>query len=122
MNAISGGSSLPLHTIPYQTTLVDVFFPGFTFISASAQKLLAGDLNGFTRFLCACGVIILFARYAISYVSSVVRNHFSPTPPPGAGKLDRQIAKATNEEDGPVACKPRFKEVFEMYDFALRHR
>jgi hypothetical protein len=39
MNAISGGSSLPLSTIPYQTTLVDVFFPGFSFISVSAQQL-----------------------------------------------------------------------------------
>jgi hypothetical protein len=44
-----------------------------------------------------------------------------PTPPPGAHKLDDQLAKATNEEDGLVACKPRFKKVFEMYDSALTH-
>jgi chaperone BCS1 len=44
-----------------------------------------------------------------------------PTPPPGAHKLDNQLAKATNEEDGLVACKPRFKKVFEMYDSALTH-
>lgn len=77
MNAVGGDSSLPLHNIPYQTSLVDIFFPGFSFISASAQHLLAGDLNGLTRLLCACGIFVLFARYACNHMSSVVRNYFS---------------------------------------------
>ncbi|KAL2811827.1 BCS1 N terminal-domain-containing protein, partial [Aspergillus cavernicola] len=65
--------------IPYQASLVDIFFPGFSFISTSAQQLLAGNLNGFTRLLCACGIFVLFARYAFNYISDVVRNYFTST-------------------------------------------
>lgn len=82
MNAISGGGSLPFHNMPYQASLVDIFFPGFSFISTSAQQLLAGDLNSFTRLLCACGILVLFVRYAFNYISGVVRNYFSSHPRP----------------------------------------
>ncbi|KAI3067539.1 hypothetical protein CBS147339_8494 [Penicillium roqueforti] len=43
MNAISGGGA--------QMSLIDVLFPGFSMASASAQQLLAGNLDSYTRLL-----------------------------------------------------------------------
>ncbi|OJD26081.1 hypothetical protein ACJ73_02542 [Blastomyces percursus] len=41
MNSFNSAGSLPIHTAASQISIVDVFFPGFTGISASVQQLLA---------------------------------------------------------------------------------
>jgi chaperone BCS1 len=72
MNGISGGGSSP-----FQVSLLDVFFPGLSMASASAQQLLAGNLDSYTRLLCTLGMIVLFTRYAVRYVGELVRSYFS---------------------------------------------
>jgi chaperone BCS1 len=76
MNAINGGSSYSFNS-PSQISLVDVLFPGFSVISASAQQLLAGNLDSYTRLLCTLGMFVLFARYTVRYVWELVRSYFS---------------------------------------------
>ena len=84
MNAINGGSSYSFNS-PSQTSLVDVFFPGFSVISASAQQLLAGNLDSYTRVLCTLGMFVLFARYTVRYVWELVRSYFSSYASRGGG-------------------------------------
>lgn len=72
MNAISGSSSSP-----FQVSLGDVFFPGFSLVSATAQQLLAGNMDSYTRLLCTFGVFVLFTRYAVRYIWEIVRSYFS---------------------------------------------
>lgn len=72
MNGISGSGSSPL-----QMSLGDVFFPGFSMVSASTQQLLAGNMDSYTRLLCTFGMFVLFARYAVRYVWEIVRSYFS---------------------------------------------
>lgn len=73
MNPINGGGSSP-----FQMSLIDVIFPGFGMVTASARQLLAGDPDSYTRLLCTFGMFILFARYAVRYVWEIVRSYFSP--------------------------------------------
>lgn len=74
MNAVNGGGS---YHSPSQMSLIDVIFPGFSMVSASAQQLLAGNLDSYTRLLCTLGMFVLFARYAVRYVGELVRSYFS---------------------------------------------
>ena len=74
MNAINGGSS---YHNPSQMSLLDIFFPGLSMVSASAQQLFAGNLDSYTRLLCTVGMFVLFTRYAIRYVWELVRSYFS---------------------------------------------
>ncbi|KAJ5695362.1 P-loop containing nucleoside triphosphate hydrolase protein [Penicillium solitum] len=74
MDAINGGGSSP-----FQMSLIDVIFPGFSMVTASARQLLAGDPDSYTRLLCAFGMFILFARYAVRYVWEIVRSYFTST-------------------------------------------
>ncbi|KAI2749404.1 hypothetical protein DTO013F2_5465 [Penicillium roqueforti] len=46
MDAINGGGSSP-----FQMSLIDVIFPGFSMVTASAHQLLAGDPDSYTRLL-----------------------------------------------------------------------
>ncbi|EDN04866.1 predicted protein [Histoplasma mississippiense (nom. inval.)] len=61
MNAFNSAGSLPIHTAASQISIVDVFFPGFTGISASIQQLLASDLNSYAHLLCFCGMLLFLA-------------------------------------------------------------
>ena len=63
MNGISGSGSSPL-----QMSLSDVFFPGFSMVSASTQQLLASNIDSYTRLLCTFGMFVLFARYTVRYI------------------------------------------------------
>lgn len=56
---------------------MDVLFPGFSMASASAQQLLAGNLDSYTRLLCTIGMLVLFIRYTVRYIGELVRNYFS---------------------------------------------
>ncbi|KXL49183.1 hypothetical protein M433DRAFT_548230 [Acidomyces richmondensis BFW] len=76
MNAITGGGS---NHSPPQMSLMDVLFPGFSMISASANQLLAGNVDSYTRLLCTFGMFVLFARYAVRYVWEIVRSYFTST-------------------------------------------
>lgn len=58
-------------------SLMDVLFPGFSMASASAQQLLAGNLDSYTRLLCTIGMLVLFIRYTVRYIGELVRNYFS---------------------------------------------
>ena len=73
MNAISGDGSYG----PSQISLIDLLFPGFSGVSVSAQQLLAGNMDSFTRLFCTLGMLVLFTRYALRYVWDLVRSYFS---------------------------------------------
>ena len=74
MSAIDGGVN---YHNPPQMSLMDILFPGLGVVSASAQQLLAGNMNSYTRLLCTLGMFILFARYTVRYVWELVRSYFS---------------------------------------------
>ncbi|KAJ5998010.1 hypothetical protein N7522_009670 [Penicillium canescens] len=76
MNAIDGDGSYQSLS---QMSLLDVFFPGLSMASASAQQLLAGNLDSYTRLLCTLGMVVLFTRYAVRYVRELVRSYFTST-------------------------------------------
>ncbi|KAJ6096610.1 P-loop containing nucleoside triphosphate hydrolase protein [Penicillium sp. IBT 16267x] len=78
MNAVNRGSSYSINS-PSQASLVDVFFPGFSVISASAQQLLTGNLDSYSRLLCTFGMFVLFVRYAVRYIWEIVRSYFTST-------------------------------------------
>lgn len=74
MNSINGGA---MYHSPSQMSLIDVLFPGLSSVSVSAQQLLAGNLDSYTRLFCSLGIFVLFARYAVRYVWDIVRSYFS---------------------------------------------
>lgn len=74
MNGVGGGGSYQSLS---QMSLLDVFFPGLSMASASAQQLLAGNLDSYTRLLCTLGMLVLFTRYAVRYVGELVKSYFS---------------------------------------------
>lgn len=69
-------NSLPIHPHPYQFSIIDVFFPGFSRVAGVSQQLLAGDVNNYARLLVAFGVFIFVAKYAYRHVVRVVHEHF----------------------------------------------
>ena len=73
MNAINGGT----YHSPPQVSLIDIIFPGLGVVSSSAQHLLAGNLDGYTRLFCTLGMLVLFGRYMVRYVGEVVRSYFT---------------------------------------------
>jgi chaperone BCS1 len=74
MNAFGEGDSYHSHS---QVSLIDILFPGFNLVSASARQLLAGNLDSYTRLLCILGMLVLFTRYAVRYIGELVRSYFS---------------------------------------------
>ncbi|QSS60802.1 hypothetical protein I7I51_05605 [Histoplasma capsulatum] len=79
MNAFNGAGSLPIHTAPSQISIMDVFFPGFTGISASMQQLLAGNLNSYAHLVCMGGMFLFLGRYAYRYMTELVEAYFTST-------------------------------------------
>ncbi|KAJ5993342.1 P-loop containing nucleoside triphosphate hydrolase protein [Penicillium sp. IBT 35674x] len=76
MNSINGGA---MYHSPSQMSLIDVLFPGLGSVSVSAQQLLAGNLDSYTRLFCSLGICVLFARYAVRYVWDIVKSYFTST-------------------------------------------
>lgn len=58
-------------------SVVDIFFPGFSAVNASAQQLLLGDTDGYVRLLCMGAVLAIFARYAYNYTNDLINKYFS---------------------------------------------
>ncbi|EDN11259.1 predicted protein [Histoplasma mississippiense (nom. inval.)] len=79
MNAFNTAGSLPIHTAASQISIVDVFFPGFTGISASIQQLLASDLNSYAHLLCFCSMLLFLGRYAVRYLTDLMETYFTST-------------------------------------------
>ncbi|KAH7363941.1 BCS1 N terminal-domain-containing protein [Rhexocercosporidium sp. MPI-PUGE-AT-0058] len=66
--------SQPLLLSP--VSMVDVFFPGLTNISAVLQQLLAGP-NSYGRLFCICGLAVCFGRYVKEFFEAFVTRHFT---------------------------------------------
>ncbi|CAI7622361.1 unnamed protein product [Penicillium manginii] len=64
MNSINGGA---IYHSPSQMSLIDILFPGLGSVFVSAQQLLAGNLDSYTRLFCTLGIFVIFARYAVRY-------------------------------------------------------
>ncbi|EED14486.1 metalloprotease m41 ftsh, putative [Talaromyces stipitatus ATCC 10500] len=79
MNAFSGVEYLPMHPMASPISVVDIFFPGFSTLNASAQQLLLNNANGYVRLLCMGAVFAIFARYVYGYANELINKHFSPT-------------------------------------------
>jgi hypothetical protein len=70
---------LPRNPIPSSPiSIVDIFFPGFTNISAAFQQLQASSTNGYTQMLCICGIAMFFSRYAYNSMKRFIDTYFSP--------------------------------------------
>ncbi|KAF4772370.1 hypothetical protein HAV15_004793 [Penicillium sp. str.  len=77
MNIVTGGSNH--HSSP-QISLLDVLFPGLGGgCLSSAQQLLAGNLDSYSRLFCTFGMFVLFTSYAVRYVWELVRSYFTST-------------------------------------------
>jgi hypothetical protein len=61
----------------YPISIVDIFFPGFTNISAAIQQLQVGNSNGYARILCICGIVVFLGKYAFKYLRELVTTYFS---------------------------------------------
>ncbi|EED22750.1 bcs1 AAA-type ATPase, putative [Talaromyces stipitatus ATCC 10500] len=79
MNAFSGIDYLPIHPTASPISVVDIFFPGFSALNASAQRLLLNNANGYVRLICMGVVFLIFARYAYGYANDLINKYFSPT-------------------------------------------
>lgn len=83
LKILNGVGSLPVQPMPsHQMSIVDVFFqdvffPGFSGISATMQQVLAGNVDSYARLLCIGGMLVFLARYAYRYVKKVVETYFS---------------------------------------------
>ncbi|QKX61641.1 uncharacterized protein TRUGW13939_08793 [Talaromyces rugulosus] len=60
-------------------SIMDVFFPGFSTVTASAQQLLVGDENTFVRLLCMGVIFATFVQYATAYAKKLIDRHFGRT-------------------------------------------
>lgn len=58
MNGISGGGSSP-----FQMSLEDVLFLGFSIVSTSSQQLLTDHLDSYTKRFYTLRMLIIFIRY-----------------------------------------------------------
>lgn len=78
MAAHNNTYSLPSQPLPLSpVSMVDVFFPGLTNISAALQQLLAGNPNSYGGVLCICGLAVFFGRYTKDFFRALVATHFS---------------------------------------------
>jgi chaperone BCS1 len=69
---------LPRQLAPsYPISIVDIFFPGFTNISAAIQQLQISNSNGYARILCICGALVFLGKYAYKYLKAFVETYFS---------------------------------------------
>lgn len=70
---------LPRNPIPSSPiSIVDIFFPGFTNISAAFQQLQGNNPDGYARTLCIFAMVVFFGRYAYNTVKRFVGTYFSP--------------------------------------------
>jgi chaperone BCS1 len=78
MKVFNGAGSPPVQPIPsHQISIIDVFIPGFSSISATMQQVLAGNMDSYARLLCIVGVLVFLVRYAYRYVKELVETYFS---------------------------------------------
>ena len=92
MEAYNQTYSRPSQQVPLSPmSIVDIFFPGLTNISAAFQHLQTSNTNGYVRILCICGIIGFLGKYAYNFVQAFVENHFSSLLPESTVTLsDRQ--------------------------------
>uniref|UniRef100_A0A093URQ2 Putative mitochondrial chaperone BCS1-B n=1 Tax=Talaromyces marneffei PM1 TaxID=1077442 RepID=A0A093URQ2_TALMA len=79
MNAFSGVEYPLIHPIASPISVVDIFFPGFSALNATAQQLLLNNTNGYVRLLCVLAVFAIFARYAYRYTNDLISKYFTYT-------------------------------------------
>lgn len=72
-----GTDFLPIQPMLAPISIVDVFFPGFSAVAASAQQLLVGDVNSYVRLLYMGAVFVVFVRYAFGYAKDLINKYFS---------------------------------------------
>jgi chaperone BCS1 len=58
-------------------SIVDIFFPGFSGLSATVQQLSAGNLNSYAGLFCIGGIFVFLGRYVYSYLKELVETYFS---------------------------------------------
>jgi mitochondrial chaperone BCS1 len=70
--------SLPSQQVPLNPiSIVDIFFPGLTNISAAFLQLQTGNTNGYAQILCICGIVVFLGKYPYNFVKEFVDSHFS---------------------------------------------
>ncbi|KUL81905.1 hypothetical protein ZTR_09532 [Talaromyces verruculosus] len=79
MNAFSGAEYPPMHPVASPISVVDIFFPGFSALNATAQQLLLNNTNGYVRLLCIGAVFAIFARYAYRHTNDLINKYFTHT-------------------------------------------
>ncbi|KAK1976172.1 mitochondrial chaperone bcs1 [Colletotrichum cereale] len=67
----------PTHLTPRHTSIVDVFFPGFTSIATASQQYLAINLDYWAGLLCICGMILFMGKLAYKSICEFVTAHFT---------------------------------------------
>ena len=80
MATLHEDTSLPIRLNPSQVSLLNLFFPGFTGITAATEQLLAGKLNSYAGLLFVCGVLVYFAKHVFDSLWLWVEAHLSASP------------------------------------------
>ncbi|KAL5405118.1 hypothetical protein PMIN04_012421 [Paraphaeosphaeria minitans] len=62
-----------------QTPFLNLFFPGLAPATSSLGTLLTVVPNGYGSLLCICGLLVLFGKFALQYVVSLLETYFTTT-------------------------------------------
>ncbi|KZL67550.1 mitochondrial chaperone BCS1 [Colletotrichum tofieldiae] len=62
---------------PLHLSAMDIFFPGFTGLTATLQQLLNGNLDGYASLLCICGMLMICGKFLCRTVGGFVDTYFT---------------------------------------------
>ncbi|KAM0268546.1 hypothetical protein ACHAQH_009950 [Verticillium albo-atrum] len=65
----------PLLATSSHVSILDIFFPGFTGVSAVFQQLASGKLDNYAYLLCICGLLLFFGKATFRLVEGLVETH-----------------------------------------------
>lgn len=70
--------SVPSQQVPLNPiSIVDIFFPSITSISAAFQQLQTGNTNSYALILCICRIVVFLGKYTYNFLKEFVDSHFS---------------------------------------------
>ncbi|KZL64985.1 mitochondrial chaperone BCS1 [Colletotrichum tofieldiae] len=67
----------PSPPTPPHVSIMDIFFPGFTGVTAAIHQLLNGNLDGYAGLLCVCGVLMVCSKFLCKTVGGLVDTYFT---------------------------------------------
>ncbi|KAK0368952.1 mitochondrial chaperone bcs1 [Colletotrichum limetticola] len=67
----------PSHPTSHQVSIMDIFFPGFTGVTAALHQLLNGNLDSYAGLLCICGLVMVCGKFLGRTIGGFVDTYFT---------------------------------------------